>query len=245
MQAVSMREMLDAGVHFGHQTRFWSPKMAPYIFGVRQRIHIINLEKSLPLFQEAINYLGSMAADGKTVLFVGTKRQAREAIAAQAEACGMPYVDHRWLGGMLTNFSTVRKSVSRLLQLEELLSDESDALLKKKERQKLVREHEKLERNVGGIRGMNKRPDALLVIDTGYENIAVKEAKKLGIPVIGVVDTNNIPDDIDYIIPGNDDSTRAVELYLATASAAVRDARAVQVAANESDDFVEVVDADD
>jgi len=244
MQAVSMREMLDAGVHFGHQTRYWSPKMAPYIFGVRQRIHIINLEKSLPLFQDAINYLGSLAADGKTVLFVGTKRQAREAVAAQAEACGMPYVENRWLGGMLTNFSTVRKSVSRLLELEELLGDESDALLKKKERQKLVREMEKLERNVGGIRSMKKRPDALLVIDTGFENIAVSEAKKLGIPIVGVVDTNNIPDNIDYVIPGNDDSTRAVELYLSTAAAAIQDARAVQAAVNDSDDFVEVVEGE-
>ncbi|MEL0081656.1 MAG: 30S ribosomal protein S2 [Gammaproteobacteria bacterium] len=242
MQAVSMRDMLDAGVHFGHQTRFWSPKMAPYIFGVRQRIHIINLEKSLPLFEEAMNFLGSMAADGKTILFVGTKRQAREAVAEQAQACGMPYVDHRWLGGMLTNFSTVRKSVNRLLELEELLGENSDRLLKKKERQKFRREHEKLERNVGGIRNMNKRPDAILVIDTGFENIAVKEAKKLGIPVVGVVDTNNIPDDIDYVIPGNDDSTRAVELYLTTASAAIQDARAVQTAGNE-DEFVEVVDA--
>jgi len=244
MQAVSMREMLDAGVHFGHQTRFWSPKMAPYIFGVRQRIHIIDLDKSLPLFEEAINYLGSLAADGKTILFVGTKRQAREAIAAQAEACGMPYVDNRWLGGMLTNFSTVRKSVSRMVELEELLSEDSNTLLKKKERQKLVREFEKLQRNVGGIRGMNKRPDALLVIDTGYENIAVKEAKKLGIPIVGVVDTNNIPDDIDYVIPGNDDSTRAVELYLTTAAAAIQDARAVQAAGSEDDEFVEVVEQD-
>jgi len=244
MQAVSMREMLDAGVHFGHQTRFWSPKMAPYIFGVRQRIHIIDLDKSLPLFEEAINYLGSLAADGKTILFVGTKRQAREAIAAQAEACGMPYVDNRWLGGMLTNFSTVRKSVSRMVELEELLSEDSNTLLKKKERQKLVREFEKLQRNVGGIRGMNKRPDALLVIDTGYENIAVKETKKLGIPIVGVVDTNNIPDDIDYVIPGNDDSTRAVELYLTTAAAAIQDARAVQAAGSEDDEFVEVVEQD-
>jgi small subunit ribosomal protein S2 len=245
MQAVSMREMLDAGVHFGHQTRFWSPKMAPYIFGVRQRIHIINLEKSLPLFQEAMNYLGSLAADGKTILFVGTKRQAAESVAEQAQACGMPYVDNRWLGGMLTNFSTVRKSVNRMVELEDLISEDSQTVMKKKERQKLAREHEKLVRNVGGIRNMNKRPDALLVIDTGYESIAVKEARKLGIPVIGVVDTNNIPDNVDYVIPGNDDSTRAVQLYLNTASAAIQDARAVQLAGNENDEFVEVVDQDD
>ena len=242
MQAVSMRDMLDAGVHFGHQTRFWSPKMAPYIFGVRQRIHIINLEKSLPLFQEALNFLGSSAADGKTILFVGTKRQAKEPIAEYAQACGMPFVDNRWLGGMLTNFNTVRKSVSRLLELEALMSEDSETLLRKKERQKLSRERDKLERNVGGIRTMKKRPDALLVIDTGYENIAVSEAIKLGIPVIGVVDTNNIPDNIDYVIPGNDDSARAVDLYLSAAAAAIRDAQAVQNAANEADEFVEVVD---
>ena len=242
MQAVSMRDMLDAGVHFGHQTRFWSPKMAPYIFGVRQRIHIINLEKSLPLFQEALNFLGSAAADGKTILFVGTKRQAKEPIAEYAQACGMPFVDNRWLGGMLTNFNTVRKSVSRLLELEALMSEDSTTLLRKKERQKFSRERDKLERNVGGIRSMKKRPDALLVIDTGYENIAVSEAIKLGIPVIGVVDTNNIPDNIDYVIPGNDDSARAVDLYLSAASAAIRDAQAVQAAASDADEFVEVVE---
>ncbi|MBL4622254.1 MAG: 30S ribosomal protein S2 [Immundisolibacteraceae bacterium] len=242
MQAVSMRDMLDAGVHFGHQTRFWSPKMAPYIFGVRQRIHIINLEKSLPLFQEALNFLGSAAADGKTILFVGTKRQAKEPIAEYAKACGMPFVDNRWLGGMLTNFNTVRKSVSRLIELEALMSEDSETLLRKKERQKLSRERDKLERNVGGIRTMKKRPDALLVIDTGYESIAVSEAIKLGIPIIGVVDTNNIPDNIDYVIPGNDDSARAVDLYLSSAAEAIRDAQAVQVAASEADEFVEVVD---
>lgn len=242
MQAVSMRDMLDAGVHFGHQTRFWSPKMAPYIFGVRQRIHIINLEKSLPLFQEALNFLGSTAADGKTILFVGTKRQAKEPIAEYAQACGMPFVDNRWLGGMLTNFNTVRKSVSRLLELEALMSEDSETLLRKKERQKLSRERDKLERNVGGIRSMKKRPDALLVIDTGYESIAVSEAIKLGIPVIGIVDTNNIPDNIDYVIPGNDDSARAVDLYLKSAAEAIRDAQAVQAAASDADEFVEVVD---
>lgn len=242
MQAVSMRDMLDAGVHFGHQTRFWAPKMAPYIFGVRQRIHIINLEKSLPLFQEALNYLGSAAADGKTVLFVGTKRQAGSAVAEHAQACGMPYVDHRWLGGMLTNFTTVRKSVDRLLELEELLGDDAPNLLRKKERQKLLREKEKLERNVGGIRAMKRRPDVLLVIDTGFEKIAVQEARKLGIPVVGVVDTNNVPDEIDYVIPGNDDSARAIELYLSAASSAIQDARAVQSAASDADEFVEVVE---
>ena len=241
MTKITIQNLFDSGVHLGHPKQNWHPNMAPYIFGVRQRIHIINLEKSLPLFQDAMNYLGSMAADGKTILFVGTKRQAREAVAEQAQACGMPYVDHRWLGGMLTNFSTVRKSVNRLLELEELLGENSDRLLKKKERQKFLREHEKLERNVGGIRSMNKRPDAILVIDTGFENIAVMEAKKLGIPVVGVVDTNNIPDDIDYVIPGNDDSTRAVELYLTTASAAIQDARAVQTAGND-DEFVEIVE---
>lgn len=239
MAFVSMREMLSAGVHFGHQTRYWSPKMAPYIFGARSKIHIINLEKTQPLLDEAMNYLGSAAANGKTILFVGTKRAARDKVAKYAQDCGMPYVNHRWLGGMLTNFTTVRKSVERLLHLEAMFEGDKFADLTKKERQRLARELEKLQRSLGGIKHMKRRPDVLFVIDTGYESIAVAEARRLGIPVVGVVDSNNDPDGIDYVIPGNDDSSRAVELYLSAASEAIRQAKLV-VPGQQGDEFVEV-----
>lgn len=241
MTTVSMRDMIEAGAHFGHQTRFWCPKMAPYIYGAREKVHIINLEKTLPLFEDAMNFLGSIAGRGGTVLFVGTKRQARESVEEKAKSCAMPYVSHRWLGGMLTNYRTVRHSVDRLVSLEELFASSKIERLSKKERQGLVREHAKLARSVGGIKEMSDRPDALFVIDVGYESIAVTEAGKLGIPVVAVVDTNNPPDGIDYVIPGNDDSIRAIDLYLSAAAEAINTARSVGRAAA-TDEFVEVVD---
>lgn len=241
MTAVSMRDMIDAGAHFGHQTRFWCPKMAPYIYGAREKVHIINLEKTLPLLNDAMNFLGSVAGRGGTVLFVGTKRQARESVEAHAAACGMPYVSHRWLGGMLTNYRTVRHSVDRLIGVEEAFSNGKADKLTKKERQSLVREHAKLSRSVGGIKDMADRPDALFVIDVGYEKIAVTEAGKLGIPVVAVVDTNNPPDGVDHVIPGNDDSIRAIDLYLGAAAAAIKTARNLGQGAV-TDEFVEVVE---
>jgi small subunit ribosomal protein S2 len=207
-----MRQMLEAGVHFGHQTRYWNPKMAPYIFGHRNKIHIINLEKSLPLFEEALKFVRRLSANKGQVLFVGTKRQAREILAEEAKRAGASYVDHRWLGGMLTNFKTVKQSIKRLNELEATLADMQTGY-SKKEVLTIQREIEKLTRSLGGIREMNGLPDAIFVIDTGYQKGAVVEANKLGIPVIGVVDTNNTPDGIDYIIPGNDDSSRAIRLY--------------------------------
>ncbi len=223
MPKVTMRQMLEAGVHFGHQTRYWNPKMAPYIFGERNKIHIINLEQTLPMFNDAMNFVGKLASRGGKVLFVGTKRSAREAVREAALACKMPYVDHRWLGGMLTNFKTVKQSIRRLKELEKMGEDGSLERLNKKEVLMLKREQEKLERSLGGIKEMKGLPDALFVIDVGYEKIAVQEAKKLGIPVIGVVDTNNPLTNIDYIIPGNDDAIRAIHLYLTAASDAVRE----------------------
>ena len=210
--SVSMRQMLEAGVHFGHQTRYWNPKMAPYIFGHRNKIHIINLEKTLPMFEEALRVVRRLSANKGHVLFVGTKRQAREIVAEEAKRAGAAYVDHRWLGGMLTNFKTVKQSIKRLTELEAMLQD-TQIGYSKKELLTIQREAEKLTRSLGGIREMNKLPDALFVIDTGYQKGAVVEANKLGIPVIGVVDTNNAPEGIDYIIPGNDDSARAIRLY--------------------------------
>jgi small subunit ribosomal protein S2 len=239
---VSMRQMLEAGVHFGHQTRYWNPKMGAYIFGQRNKIHIINLEKSLPLYQEALNYLGSLAANGGKVLFVGTKRAAREAIREQAARCAMPYVNHRWLGGMLTNFKTIRQSIKRLKELEAMFEDGTIERFNKKEALGLSREREKLERSLGGIKNMEGLPDALFVIDVGYEKIAVSEANKLGVPVVGVVDTNNDPGAVDYVIPGNDDAIRAVRLYIEGAASAVLDGRstAASMAATGGDEFVEV-----
>jgi small subunit ribosomal protein S2 len=232
MSNVSMRQMLEAGVHFGHQTRYWNPKMSPYIFGHRNKIHIVNLEKTLPLYGDAMNFVGKLAANGGRLLFVGTKRSAREVIREEAERCGMPYVNHRWLGGMLTNFKTIKQSIKRLKELEGMEEDGSMAArFNKKEALTLHREKEKLDRSLGGIKELNGLPDALFVVDTGYEKIAVAEAKKLGIPVIGIVDTNNDPDDVDYVIPGNDDAIRAVQLYVQGASAAILEGRAAAATA--------------
>ena len=211
--SVTMRQMLEAGVHFGHQTRFWNPKMAPYIFGARNKIHIINLEKSLPMYQDALKFVRQLASNKGTILFVGTKRQAREIVLEEAQRAGMPYVDFRWLGGMLTNYKTVKGSIKRLKELEAMVEDGSLEKLSKKEALTYSRELEKLQRSMGGIKDMGGVPDAIFVIDVGYHKIAVTEARKLGVPIIGVVDTNNSLDGVDYVIPGNDDSTRAIRLY--------------------------------
>ncbi len=250
MTDVTMRQMLEAGVHFGHQTRYWHPKMGPYIFGERNKIHIINLETTLPLFNDAMNFLGKIAAKKGKILFVGTKRSAQEAIKREADRCGMPYVNRRWLGGMLTNYKTVRQSIKRLKDLEQMIEDGSINRLTKKEGLMLRREQEKLERSLGGIKDMGGLPDAMFVIDVGHEDIAIAEARKLHIPVIGVVDSNCSPEGVDYIIPGNDDAIRSVSLYVAAAADAVLDARqAITVdMSNEGDDFVEMTnnaDADE
>ncbi|MGD2173755.1 MAG: 30S ribosomal protein S2, partial [Gammaproteobacteria bacterium] len=213
MSNVTMREMLEAGVHFGHQTRFWNPKMAPFIFGERNKIHIINLEQTMPMCKDAVNYLGKVASKKGKIMFVGTKRAASDAIREEAERCGMPFVNHRWLGGMLTNFRTVRASIKRLKELEEMAENKNYEKINKKEILQLQREQEKLEKTLGGIKDIGGLPDVLFVIDVGYEKIAVQEAAKLGIPVVGIVDTNNSPDNIEYIVPGNDDSMRAIKLY--------------------------------
>ncbi len=210
--SVSMREMLEAGVHFGHQTRFWNPRMAPYIYGHRNKIHIINLEKTQPLFNDAMKFVRQLAARRGTILMIGTKRQAREVVAAEAERCGMPYVDQRWLGGMLTNFKTVKGSLKKLKDMQATKEAGTESVIKK-EALLFDRELAKLEKDIGGIQDMNALPDAMFVIDVGYHKIAVAEANKLGIPVVGVVDTNHSPDGIAYVIPGNDDSSRAVRLY--------------------------------
>lgn len=242
MSRVTMREMLECGVHFGHQTRYWNPAMAPYIFGDRSKIHIINLEKTLPMFNDALNFLGGLGANGGKVLFVGTKRSARESVEEAASASAMPYVNHRWLGGMLTNFRTVRQSLRRLKELEELLGDSTiEERLTKKEILSLQRELEKLERSLGGIKEMTTPPDAMFVIDVGHEKIAVNEAKRLGIPVVGIVDTNNSPDGIDYVIPGNDDAIRAIRLYCGAVGEAINEGRAaVPTPGGDEDEFVEV-----
>ncbi len=211
--SVTMRQMLEAGVHFGHQTRFWNPKMAPFIFGARNKIHIINLEKSLPMYQDALKFVRQLASNKGTILFVGTKRQAREIVMEEAQRAGMPYVDFRWLGGMMTNYKTVKGSIKRLKELEAMAEDGSLEKLSKKEALMFSREMEKLQRSMGGIKDMGGVPDAIFVIDVGYHKIAVTEARKLGVPIIGVVDTNNSLDGVDYVIPGNDDSTRAIRLY--------------------------------
>jgi len=227
MSAVSMRQMLEAGVHFGHQTRYWNPKMGSYIFGHRNKIHIINLEQTLPMFKDAMNFLGTLSANGGKILFVGTKRAAHDTVREEAERCGMPYVNHRWLGGMLTNFKTIKQSIKRLKELEEMFKDGSvEQRFNKKEALVLEREMTKLDRSLGGIKDMKSLPDALFVVDTGHEKIAISEAKKLGIPVVGVVDTNNDPMNVDYVIPGNDDAIRAVQLYVQGVSAAVLEGRA-------------------
>ncbi len=242
MAKVTMRQLLQAGVHFGHRTRYWNPKMAPFIYGHRNEIHIINLEETLPLLNDACNYTGRLAANGGTILFVGTKRAARETIEKEAVRCDMPYVNHRWLGGMLTNFKTVKGSIKRLLDLEQMVADGSINRLGKKEAMSLVRQMEKDQRSLGGIKGMQSLPDALFVIDVGYEDIAVKEAVKLGIPVVAVVDTNNSPDGVDYAIPGNDDAIRAIRLYSASIADSIIEGRATRSGAAQPDDFVEVTD---
>ncbi|SDO02953.1 30S ribosomal protein S2 [Polaromonas sp. JS666] len=247
--STTMREMLEAGVHFGHQTRFWDPKMAPYIFGHRNRIHIINLEKSLPMYQEAMKFAKQLSANRGTILMVGTKRQAREIVATEAKRAGVPYVDQRWLGGMLTNFKTVKTSIKRL---KEMKAQQEAGLesISKKEQLTFKREIEKLEKDIGGIQDMNALPDAIFVIDVGFHKIAILEAKKLGIPLIGVVDSNHSPIGIDYVIPGNDDSSKAVALYARGIADAILEGRAnavndvvKAVSAESSDEFVEVDNA--
>ena len=247
--SVTMREMLEAGVHFGHQTRFWNPKMAPFIFGHRNKIHIINLEKSLPMFQEAQKFAKQLAARRGTILMVGTKRQARELVAEQAQRAGVPYVDQRWLGGMLTNFKTVKTSIKRLKDMKAQQEAGLESM-SKKEQLMFARELEKLEKDIGGIQDMNALPDAIFVIDVGFHKIAISEAKKLGIPLIGVVDSNHNPEGIDYVIPGNDDSAKAVALYARGIADAILEGRAnavdevvKAVAAEGSDEFVEVQDS--
>jgi small subunit ribosomal protein S2 len=245
--SVTMRQMLEAGVHFGHQTRFWNPKMAPYIFGARNKIHIINLEKSLPMYQDALKFVRNLASNKGTILFVGTKRQAREIIMEEAQRCGMPYVDFRWLGGMLTNYKTVKVSIKRLKELEQMVEDGSLEKLSKKEALDYTRELEKLQRSMGGIKDMGGVPDAIFVIDVGYHKIAVTEAKKLGVPIVGIVDTNNSMDGVDYIIPGNDDSTRAIRLYARGVADAILEGKSAvinEMVASESEELVEVTDED-
>jgi small subunit ribosomal protein S2 len=241
--SVTMRQMLEAGVHFGHQTRYWNPKMGPYIFGHRNKIHIINLEKTLALYQEALRFVRKLAANRGTVLFVGTKRQARDIIREEAQRCAMPFVDHRWLGGMLTNFKTVKQSIKRLKEMEAMAQDGTLERLSKKEALGVQRELEKLQRSLGGIKDLASLPDALFVIDVGYQKGAVAEARKLAIPVVAVVDTNHSPDGIDYVIPGNDDSSRAIRLYARGVADSVLEGRsqAVEaVVAASRDEFVEI-----
>jgi len=240
MSSVTMRQMLEAGVHFGHQTRYWNPQMAPYIFGDRNKIHIINLESSLPLFNDAMNVVSKIAAKRGNILFVGTKRSASNLIKEEATRCGMPYVNHRWLGGMLTNFKTVKQSIKRLKELEAQSKDGHFDKLNKKEALMCSRELVKLERSLGGIKDMRGMPDAIFVVDVGHENIAVLEANKLGIPVIGVVDTNNSPKGIDYVIPGNDDAMRAIKLYVTSLADAVLEGKNTNVVGR--DEFVAIDD---
>jgi small subunit ribosomal protein S2 len=241
--SVTMRQMLEAGVHFGHQTRYWNPKMAPYIFGQRNKIHIINLEKTLEMYQEALKYVRQLAANRGTLLFVGTKRQARDIVREEAQRCQMPFVDHRWLGGMLTNFKTVRQSIKRLKEVEQMREDGTLERLPKKEALGYERELEKLNRSLGGIKDLSGLPDAIFVIDVGYQKGAISEAVKLGIPVVGVVDTNHSPETIDYVIPGNDDSNRAIRLYARGVADAILEGRTQsveEVVAASRDEFVEV-----
>ncbi len=244
MTQVTMRQMLEAGVHFGHQTRYWNPKMSPFIFGARGKIHIINLEKTLPLFTDAMNFISALAQKRGTILFVGTKRSARESIKEEAERCGMPYMSMRWLGGTLTNFRTVKQSVGRLKELEAAETDGTFDKMVKHEVLGLRREREKLLASLGGIKEMNRLPDALFVIDIGHENIAVQEAKKLGIPVIAVVDTNYDPSLVDYAIPGNDDAIRAVQLYVRAAADSVLEGKAAAPQMGQRDDEFVELDAD-
>ena len=246
--SVTMREMLEAGVHFGHQTRFWNPKMAPFIFGHRNKIHIVNLEKTLGMYQEAMKYIRQLSANRGTILMVGTKRQAREIIAAEAQRAGMPYVDQRWLGGMLTNFKTIKTSIKRLKEMEASIEDGSIDKLSKKEALMFHRELEKLQKAIGGIKDMGGIPDAIFVVDVGYHKGAITEAAKIGIPIIGIVDTNHSPEGVTYVIPGNDDSSKAITLYARGVADAILEGRAnalndvVEAVKNggTSDEFVEV-----
>jgi len=238
--STTMREMLEAGVHFGHQTRFWNPKMAPFIFGSRNKIHIINLEKTLSLYNDALRYVRQLAARKGTVLFVGTKRQARDTMREEAIRCNSPYVDHRWLGGMLTNYKTVKQSIKRLKDMQAMIEDKSIDKLSKKEALQFQRELAKLERSLGGIKEMSALPDAMFVIDVGYHKIAITEAAKLAIPVIAVVDTNHNPEGVQYVIPGNDDSARAILLYSRGIADAVLEGRSQVIREMVSDEFVEV-----
>ena len=243
--ATTMRQMLEAGVHFGHQTRFWNPRMAPYIFGHRNKIHIINLERTLELYNDATGYVRKLAANKGVILFVGTKRQARETIQEEAARCGMPYVDYRWLGGMLTNFKTVRQSIKRLKEMEQMVEDGSVDRMPKKEALHFQRELAKLNRSLGGIKGLDTLPDAMFVIDVGYQKGAVSEAVKLGIPVVAVVDTNNSPEGVTHVIPGNDDSSRAIRLYARGIADAILEGRSQsvqEIISAGTDEFVEVDD---
>ena len=244
--SVTMREMLEAGVHFGHQTRFWNPKMAPFIFGHRNKIHIVNLEKTMAMFQEATKYIRQLSANRGTILMVGTKRQARDIIAAEAQRAGVPFVDQRWLGGTLTNFKTIKTSIKRLKEMEAAIADGSVEKMSKKEALMFNRELDKLQKGIGGIKDMNGVPDAIFVIDVGYHKGAITEATKLGIPVIGVVDTNHSPNGVTYVIPGNDDSSKAITLYARGVADAILEGRATSVAdivqATKGEEFVEVSD---
>jgi len=246
--STTMREMLEAGVHFGHQTRYWNPKMAPYIFGHRNKIHIINLEKTMALYQTAMKFIRQLSSNKGTILLVGTKRQAREIVREEAERCLAPYVDYRWLGGMLTNFKTVRQSIKRLKDLEQLVQDGSTEKMPKKEALQFQREMVKLQRSLGGIKNLDALPDALFVVDVGYQKGAIAEATKLGIPVVGIVDTNHSPEGIAYVIPGNDDSSRAIRLYARGVADAILEGRSQSVqeiiGAGSTDEFVEVKDSE-
>jgi len=247
MSNISMKELLEAGAHFGHRTRFWNPKMAPFIFGTRNKIHIIDLEKTMPLLKDAANFIGRLAAHKAKILFVGTKRAAQEVIKEQAERCGMPYVNHRWLGGMLTNYKTVRQSIIRLKELKKMKHEGAFENMIKKEALMLERELEKLERSLGGIQDMGGLPDALFVVDVGFEHIAIQEARRLRIPVVGIVDTNNDPDGLDYLVPANDDSMRAVQLYVRYMADTILDAKnghANAASAKSDSDFVEAKPSD-
>jgi small subunit ribosomal protein S2 len=244
--SVTMSQMLEAGVHFGHQTRYWNPKMAPYIFGARNKIHIINLEKSLPMYQEALKFVRQLTSNKGQILFVGTKRQARDIVKEEAQRASAPYVDYRWLGGMLTNFKTVKQSIKRLKEMDAMIADGSIEKMSKKEQLHFQREREKLERSLGGIKDMGGIPDALFVIDVGFHKIAVTEARTLGIPIVGVVDSNNSLDGIDYVIPGNDDSTRAIRLYARGVADAILEGRSQvmsEIVQQPTEDFVEVEEA--
>jgi len=243
--STTMRQMLEAGVHFGHQTRFWNPKMAPFIFGHRNKIHIINLEKTMVMYQEAMKFVRQLASNKGTILFVGTKRSAREIIREEAERCSSPFVDHRWLGGMLTNFKTVKQSIKRLKDMEQMVEDGSLEKMPKKEALGYQRDLEKLERSLGGIKGLDGLPDALFVVDVGYQKGAIAEARKLGVPVIGIVDTNHSPEGISYVIPGNDDSSRAIRLYARGIADAILEGRSQviqEIVDGAADEFVEVED---